>query len=101
MSKNPNLTSSLPNDEPKSFLTSKTIWGAVLTAAVAIIPIAVSMLQFSPPCVNKPGQLTCDQELYNKRVTDIGQIVLIILTTTLTVVGRVTVTQPIAILDGM
>lgn len=84
-----------PNNEAKSFLMSKTIWGATLTAAVAIIPIVVGMLQILPPCQSHDNQPTCEQQLYNKRVADIGQIALIILGTSLTVVGRVTATQPI------
>lgn len=90
-----NLTTPLPNKEPKRFYTSKTIWGAILTAAVAIVPIVVSMIQVPQPCEEHQGQLTCVEQRYNKRVEDVGQILLIVLGTALTVVGRVTATQPI------
>ncbi len=87
--------SALNNNKPKSFLNSKTIWGAVLTAAVAIVPIVVSMLQVPPYCEDQKGQLACEELRKNQRIADIGQIVLIVLGTTLTVIGRVRATQPI------
>lgn len=90
-----NLTTPLPNKQPKVFYTSKTIWGAILTAAVAIVPILVGMIQVPQPCEERQGQLTCAEQRYNKRVADVGQILLIVLGTALTVVGRVTATQPI------
>lgn len=90
-----NLNAPFLANKSKSFITSKTIWGAVLTAAVAIVPIIIGMLQVPPPCEEQKGQPTCSERRYNKNIEDVGQIVLIVLGTALTVVGRVTATQPI------
>ncbi len=89
----------LTTDNSKSIVASKTFWGIILTAAVAIVPTITSNLKISthciPPTSANPGALTCEEQRWNQEVDASSKIILAILGASLAIYGRAKAYQTI------
>lgn len=80
-----NSSSSVP--PTKSLIQSKTIWGAALTAIASIAPIIAK-------------NITDYQNTGRIDPNDIAQIIVILATTGLTIIGRIDASTPISTPSG-
>ncbi|WNZ44025.1 hypothetical protein Q2T42_19515 [Leptolyngbya boryana CZ1] len=82
-------TSNSPSSIPsKSMVQSKTIWGAVLTAIASIAPLIAK-------------SITAYQNTGKTDLNDIAQMVVILATTALTIIGRIDASAVVYTPDGM
>ncbi|MEQ8825485.1 MAG: TIGR02594 family protein [Filomicrobium sp.] len=82
-----NMTTQKMNDEPKWWGESLTIWGALMTAAVTVLPILgrIFGLDLSADIVRELGD----------QIVAVGQAVVALVGTILTIYGRARAVQPI------
>jgi hypothetical protein len=81
------METSTPSAPAKSVLQSKTIWGAALTAIASIAPIIAK-------------NITGYQNTGKIDPNDIAQIVVVLATTGLTIIGRLDASGPVYTPDG-